>query len=77
MFYPEYFNTRSQDLENAYHDAGQFYWASSSYWEKIGNIFEKSKPYIIPSWRVQDVDNEEDWKRLEIIYDLLNTISLN
>ena len=35
-------------------------------------IFDKSKPYIIPSWRVQDVDNLEDWNRLELLYDLLN-----
>lgn len=69
---PDLFKKRSQDFQKFYHDAGQFYWGSSSYWEKIENIFEKSKPYIIPSWQVQDVDNEEDWKRLEIIYDLLN-----
>lgn len=26
MFWPENFNSRSQDLEEAYQDAGQFYW---------------------------------------------------
>ena len=72
MFHPEYFNQRTQDLKKAYYDGGQFYWASKNFWNNMENIFDKSKPYIIPSWRVQDVDNLEDWNRLELLYDLLN-----
>ena len=72
MFHPEYFNQRTQDLKKAYYDGGQFYWASKNLWNNIKNIFDKSKPDIIPSWRVQDVDNLEDWNRLELLYDLLN-----
>ena len=68
---PDLYNKRSQDCIEAYHDAGQFYWASKIYWNKMKNIFHKSKPYLIPSWRVQDIDNNEDWRRAEIIFDLL------
>ncbi len=72
MFEPKYFKTRSQDLVDSYHDAGQFYWASRLLWSRIDNLFEKAKPLLIPRWRVQDIDNEEDWNRAELIYDLIN-----
>ena len=66
MFYPEFFNTRSQDLPVALHDAGQFYWGKPSAWEKKKRVFDKqSMPHIIPRYRVQDIDSEEDWIRAE------------
>ncbi|KKI99123.1 pseudaminic acid cytidylyltransferase [Prochlorothrix hollandica] len=68
MFFPEYFLTRSQDLPRALHDAGQFYWGQPSAWLEGKRIFEHySIPIIIPRWRVQDIDSEEDWIRAEII----------
>lgn len=68
MFYPEHFNTRSQDLPDAYHDAGQFYWGREEAWLK-GKIFfsNESKPILIPRWRVQDIDTPSDWERAEKI----------
>lgn len=66
---PNLFKIRSQDLEKYYHDAGQFYWASPSTWSNVANIFENGKPLIIPNWRVQDIDNEEDFIRSEIMYE--------
>lgn len=68
MFYPEHFNTRSQDLPDAYHDAGQFYWGKEDAWLK-GKIFfsNESKPILIPRWRVQDIDTPSDWERAEKI----------
>jgi pseudaminic acid cytidylyltransferase len=68
MFYPERFNTRSQDLPDAYHDAGQFYWGRKESWLQ-GKIFfsNQSKPIIIPRWRVQDIDTLSDWQRAEQI----------
>lgn len=68
MFYPEHFNTRSQDLPEAYHDAGQFYWGRKESWLQ-GKIFfsNQSKPIIIPRWRVQDIDTPSDWQRAEQI----------
>ncbi|MBG0843049.1 pseudaminic acid cytidylyltransferase [Ectopseudomonas toyotomiensis] len=66
MFNPEYFNTRSQDLEEAYHDAGQFYWGLAKAWLQGNMIFSPdSAPVRLPRHRVQDIDTPEDWQRAE------------
>ena len=49
MFYPEHFNTRSQDLEEAFHDAGQFYWARPEAWTANLNVFDDGRPLILPA----------------------------
>ena len=72
MFQPEFFNYRSQDLEEAFHDAGQFYWASPNTWKIKTNFFEDSIPFLLPRWRVQDIDTNEDWLRAELMYKLIN-----
>ena len=64
-------NTRSQDLEDRYHDAGQFYIASPKRWKQQKNILEESTTLLLPNWRVQDIDNEEDWIRAELLHSLL------
>lgn len=69
MFHPEHFNTRSQDLEEAYHDAGQFYWGRSSAWQAGRPIFSPAAaPVILPRHRVQDIDTPEDWERAEWMF---------
>ena len=68
MFFPENYEKRSQDLPNAYHDAGQFYWGSLAAWVDKKNSFDKhSYPIILPRWRVQDIDTITDWERAELI----------
>jgi N-acylneuraminate cytidylyltransferase len=68
MFFPEYFTTRSQDLPLAFHDAGQFYWGRPTAWLEGKRIFDqRSKPIVIPRWRVQDIDTPDDWARAEIM----------
>ena len=68
FFYPEHKKTRSQDLEKAYHDAGQYYWMTSRKLLKGDN-----KGAVIISERyVQDIDSEEDWYMAEMKYNLLN-----
>ena len=68
MFYPEHFATRSQDLPEALHDAGQFYWGRPQAWVSNARIFDRhSTAVVIPRWRVQDIDTEEDWRRAELI----------
>ena len=57
---------RSQDLEEMYHDAGQLYWASTNVWMNKHNIFDNASLLVLPSWRVQDIDTEEDWLNAEI-----------
>lgn len=71
MVNPHEFSTRSQDLEECFHDAGQFYVAQASAWLIDTNILDSGKPLVLPNWRVQDIDTMEDWKRAEIMFDAL------
>ncbi|WP_414830115.1 pseudaminic acid cytidylyltransferase [Alteromonas sp. H39] len=60
---------RSQDLEEYYHDAGQFYWGTRSAWKNDKATFAPhSIPVILPRYLVQDIDTPEDWKRAELMY---------
>lgn len=69
MFNPEHFSTRSQDLEEAYHDAGQFYWGRAEAWLQGQMIFSPaSLPVMLPRHRVQDIDTPEDWVRAEWMF---------
>ena len=77
MFYPEHFNTRSQDLEEAYHDAGQFYWGKAQAFKDELPIFtEVATPYILPRYLVQDIDTPEDWIRAESMHRVLKETGL-
>lgn len=72
MFHPEHFTTRSQDLEEAYHDAGQFYWGTAEAWCAGKPIFSPAAtPFVLPRFRVQDIDTPEDWKRAEWMFQTL------
>ncbi len=69
MFHPEHLNTRSQDLEEAFHDAGQFYWGTSSAWISDTPVFgPETGPLFLPRHRVQDIDTPEDWIRAEWLF---------
>lgn len=73
MFYPEHFSTRSQDLEEAFHDAGQFYWGTAKAWREQKVIFSaQSIPIILPRYCVQDIDTLEDWYQAELLYKALH-----
>lgn len=69
MFNPEQFNIRSQDLEEAYHDAGQFYWGKAEAWITERPVFGPgAAPVLLPRHRVQDIDTIEDWVRAEWLF---------
>ena len=71
MFTPEYYMSRSQDLDEAFQDAGQFYWSKRG---QISNeiMFGKdSIPILLPRYLVQDIDSLEDWTRAEHMYQIL------
>jgi pseudaminic acid cytidylyltransferase len=69
MFQPEHLNTRSQDLEEAWHDAGQFYWGLAAAWLDQKPFFaHQAMPVRIPRHLVQDIDTPEDWTRAEWMY---------
>jgi N-acylneuraminate cytidylyltransferase len=72
MFDPDQLNTRSQDLEPAYHDAGQYYWGRAEAWlAGTALLSHAAAPVIIPRYRVQDIDTLEDWERAEWMFKAL------
>ncbi|AMK26077.1 MULTISPECIES: pseudaminic acid cytidylyltransferase [Sphingobium] len=74
MIKQEHMLTRSQDLEETWHDAGQFYWAKAGDWANSGAGVLAQGAYgtVIERHRVQDIDTEEDWVRAELLMSVLN-----
>ncbi len=75
MFWPENFMKRSQDLEEAYQDAGQFYWVNLNVISDDITFGKDSIPIILPRYLVQDIDTLEDWRRAEFMYEAIVRIS--
>ncbi|MBD3841315.1 MAG: pseudaminic acid cytidylyltransferase [Campylobacterales bacterium] len=71
MFTPEHYMSRSQDLEEAYQDAGQFYWTKRSQNTTEIMFGKDSIAIILPRYLVQDIDTLEDWTRAEYMYQAL------
>lgn len=72
MFQPDQFNIRSQDLEEAWHDAGQFYWGQAAAWLAQKPLFTQQATGVrLPRHRVQDIDTPEDWNRAEWMFKAL------
>ncbi len=70
--WPQYRNTRSQDLEPFYHDVGQFYCLNTDSFERQQVlIMEKTVPLVLSETEIQDIDTEEDWELAELKYRLL------
>jgi N-acylneuraminate cytidylyltransferase len=68
MIQPEHLTTRSQDLIETFHDAGQFYWGrTDSFLNNIPTLSANSEALMLPRWRVHDIDTMEDWDRAEIM----------
>lgn len=68
---PEYRDTRTQDLEPLYHDAGQFYWGRArAFLDGVPLHSPVAAGYVLPAYAVQDIDTEEDWLRAERLYQI-------
>ena len=67
-FNPKHVGTRTQDLEPAYFDAGQFYWARAETWLSGANIHTNGRAIVLPEWRVVDIDTPGDWDRAEALH---------
>jgi CMP-N-acetylneuraminic acid synthetase len=73
MFWPEHENSRSNDLPEAYHDAGQFYWGNTKRFLTEKKLFSSdSVPVILSRYLVQDIDTPEDWETAEKMYSVLH-----
>jgi len=71
MFTPQHYTSRSQDLEVAYQDAGQFYWENLKIKSNDVSFGKDRIPIILPRHLVQDIDTLEDFKRAEYMYEIL------
>ena len=73
MTFPNILNKRSNDLDEYYHDVGSFYWASFKALIENKEILKSNTSYIkIPNYKVIDIDDQEDWKRAELMYQIIN-----
>jgi len=71
MFWPENLNTRSQDLPQAFHDAGQLYWIKTQVLLDERKMYtSKSKGFEMDRLDAIDIDTESDWKIAETLYKL-------
>lgn len=68
FLFEEFELTRTQDLGTFYHDTGQFYWGTSSAWIGGGRMHSDGGVILVPSWRVIDIDDLEDWRRAELLF---------
>lgn len=72
MVWPEHRDTRSQDLPETFHDAGQFYWVPvAGFLDAPVLLTDRSRGVVFERWRAHDIDTEEDWVRAEAIYQTL------
>jgi pseudaminic acid cytidylyltransferase len=67
---PEYTLTRTQDLEPAYHDAGQFYWGSREAWLSGTSPHQGGRTLVLSADCAVDIDTPADWAQAELLYRL-------
>lgn len=62
---PEYVDTRTQDMEQSYFDAGQFYFGRKEAWKNNKPILNGNSTFIeFDQNHFVDVDNPKDWEKL-------------
>jgi N-acylneuraminate cytidylyltransferase len=70
--HPDLVEARSQDLETAYQDAGQFYWGrATAFLNRLSPYGAHTEPVVLPRWRVHDIDTPEDWEHAELMFAVL------
>lgn len=74
MFQPDHYSSRSQDLEHAYYDAGQFYWMTSqACLQRTPTFSGRAGSFVLDETEVQDIDTEADWQLAELKHRLVNS----
>ena len=71
-FFSEFEMSRTQDLDRAFHDAGQFYWGKKQAWLTNPNIHKSGLGFLVPWFKISDIDTSEDWQRAEHLFKLRN-----
>ncbi len=73
MMTPDYLSVRSQDLEVAYHDCGQFYWFEvEQFIAKKALFTDNTGAIVLNEMEVQDIDTEIDWQLAELKFQLMD-----
>ena len=67
FIWPDNKNSRSQDLEDVYHDAGQWYWFNLKY-SRVELRYESNSSILLDNKVVQDIDSLTDWDMAELKY---------
>ena len=71
MLFPDYAKTRTQDLPEAFHDAGMFYWGRRDAFVSRAPMFNPaSRPHVMPRQRALDIDTPQDWDFAEALFEL-------
>lgn len=71
LIHEEHLTTRSQDLEEHFHDAGQFYWCNTKALLSSKKLLTSNTGgVVISELEAQDIDTETDWKLAELKYQL-------
>jgi N-acylneuraminate cytidylyltransferase len=71
MLHPEHYDTRSQDLEPAYHDAGQWYWfRTQRFLDSLELMGPNCNAIVLSEMDAQDIDTEDDWAIAELKFEL-------
>ena len=65
---PKHFESRTQDLQAYFHDAGQFYFALSSTWRLDQSILANAIGFEISRYSTVDIDDEDDLEQLRLLY---------
>ncbi len=74
----EHETTRSNDLPEAYHDVGQFYWLRASSFLRGPRLWwPNTRPLIVPRKYAVDIDTPEDWEIAELKFNALNSERAN
>ena len=75
MNFPENLTKRSQDLEDTYHDAGQFYWFKVKGFCIGKTLFtDRTSVFLLSDLEVQDIDTLEDWDLAEFKFKYIESI---
>jgi pseudaminic acid cytidylyltransferase len=73
---PAYTLTRTQDLEPAYHDAGQFYWGTTDAWLSGTSPHQGGRTLVLSADCAVDIDTPTDWAQAEQLYQLRQSATL-
>jgi pseudaminic acid cytidylyltransferase len=75
MAWPQYENTRTQDLEPYFHDAGQYYWLHVKQFVERKQIYSSNTGFIeLSEMEAQDIDNIDDWNLAELKFKKINKL---